>query len=156
VLLLLGCGAQVSSGGSAGPSPRTSPSALSSGTTAPPTKPPSSFVLPPLSPWPTASPGQFSAQVIWQGDSLVVTAFGSSMCRPEARSAVAAGKHIIVVNFVPRARNVACTDDFAPHRSRLSAPSGGIDLNGAVYAAFNLDGAAHQLIPVQLRHPQFS
>ncbi|MGI8434179.1 MAG: hypothetical protein ACR2LE_05505 [Nocardioidaceae bacterium] len=59
------------------------------------------------------------------------------------------------MRFVSRADDVACTDDFAPHRSRILAPSGGIDFDHDVYAAFDLDGAARQLIPVRLRHPAF-
>jgi hypothetical protein len=149
VLVLVGCGAQVSNGGA-----DATPS--SPGVSSAPTKPTSTFVAPPLSPWPTASPGAFEAQVVWQRDELVVTAFGSSLCQPVARSAVAVDEHTVVVVFAARADDVACTDDFAPHRSRVAAPAGGIDLSGDVYAAFNLDGAARQLVPIQLRHPRFS
>lgn len=155
-LLLLGCGASASNGDAAStPNPKTSPSSLLQRPPPEPTKPTSTFVAPPLTPWPTAAPGDFTAQVVWQGDQLVVTAFGSSLCRPVARSVAAVDAHTLLVTFDIRPANVGCTDDFAPHRSRLPAPNGGIDLESDVYAAFNLDGAARQLIPVQLRHPAF-
>ncbi|MEJ7741464.1 MAG: hypothetical protein WKF73_02275 [Nocardioidaceae bacterium] len=44
----------------------------------------------------------------------------------------------------------------APTRSRIPAPTGGIDLAGDVYAVFALAGAPRQLIPVHLVHPSFS
>ncbi len=86
---------------------------------------------------------------------LVLTAFGSSMCPPVANSADVADSHTIVVRFDPPGEQ-ACTDDFGPSRSRISAPSGDIDLDSEVFAYFDLEGAPLQLIPVQLVHPVVS
>ncbi len=47
----------------------------------------------------------------------------------------------------------ACTDDYAPHRTRIPAPAGDIDLGSDVYATFELAGAPLQRIPVELFHP---
>lgn len=102
------------------------------------------------------TPGDFSPEVVWQGDELIVTAFGSSLCQPVAQSAEAVDSHTVVVSFESRPKGVACTDDFARHRTMIPAPTGGIDLSGDVYATFAVDGAARQLIPVQLSHPSFS
>lgn len=157
MLLMVGCGTSTANGGAA---PTTSRS-VSISPTAPvpitaPTSPLSTGVLPPRAHWPTMTPGDFTPEVVWHGSELIVTAFGSRQCQPVPRSAAAADSHTVVVTFESRPKGVACTDDFAPHVSRLPAPAGGIDLNSDVYAAFDLAGAPQQLIPVQLDHPTFS
>ncbi len=84
---------------------------------------------------------------------LIVTAFGSSGCRPIAEEAVIADRHTLVVSFVERPEGIACTDDYAPSRSRIDAPTGDIDVSRDVYARFELEGAPQQLIPVELLSP---
>jgi hypothetical protein len=154
LLALVGCGTQTSGGDAAGaptPSDSTTPSL-----TVVPDKPVKTVLLPPP-PRKTlpVRPGQFSPEVVWRGDTLLVTAFGSSTCRPVATDAVTADQHTIVVVFAdPSSRpGQACTDDYAPHLSRIPAPTGAVDFTDDVYAMFELEGAPRQLIPVQLDHP---
>lgn len=149
VALLLGCGSQAPGGAAARP-PTSSPT--SAGLTDAPDKPVGTFVLPPRKRAPIR-PGDFTPKVVWKQDMLLVTAFGSSTCRPVADEAVAADQHTIVVTFRHPAAGVACTDDYGPTRSRIPAPAGDIALDSDVYAAFDLEGTAPRLIPVRLVNP---
>lgn len=111
-----------------------------------------------MSPPPKARPfvpGEFAPEVVWKGDQLIVTAFGSGTCKPVATEAVVSDTHTVLVRFDEPGANPgqACTDDYAPNRSRIPAPTGDIDLASDVYAVFELAGASRQLIPVQLVSP---
>jgi len=157
VALILGCGSQTSggnqtSGGDTAPA-SSSPSPTTPGLTEAPEKPVSTVVLPPRKPLPTVTPGDFAPSVVWKGDMLIVTAYGSSMCPPMADEAIAIDRHTIVVSFDKRSANIACTDDYGPSISRIDAPSGDIDVSRDVFATFGLGGAPRQLIPVRLVHP---
>lgn len=158
VALLLGCGSQTTttksqpSGGDAAQA-SGSPSPASPGLTQAPDKPVSTVVVPPRKPLPTVRPGAFAPSVVWKRDVLVVTAFGSGTCQPIAKAAAGVDRHTVVVSFVDRPADVACTDDYAPRRSRIAAPTGDIDVSSDVYATFDLEGAPRQLIPVRLVNP---
>ena len=155
LLLLVGCGTQTSGGDAARAS--TSSDTTTPSLTVVPDKPVKTVLLPPRKTLPVR-PGQFSPEVVWRGDTLLVTAFGSSTCRPVATDAVTADQHTIVVVFAdPSSRpGQACTDDYGPHLSRIPAPTGAVDFTDDVYATFELEGAPHRLIPVQLDHPTLS
>lgn len=150
LLLLLGCGSQIS-GGAAAEAP-TSQAQSSPGLTRAPDKPVGTVLPPPRKQGPV-KPGDFAPKVVWKHDTLIVTAFGSSTCRPVADEAVAYDEHTLVVRFGGPPDGVACTDDYGPTRSRIPAPTDGIDLDSKVYAAFELEGTPPGLIPVRLIHP---
>lgn len=158
LILLLGCGSQTS-GRDAAEAP-TSPS-QSSPSPSSPTSPrltvepdkTTGTVLTPPPPGRPVRPGDWDGEVVWKHDMLIVTAFGSSICRPVPEEAVAADRHTILLIFGDWPDDVACTDDFAPTRSRIPAPSGDIDLNGDVYALFDLETARSQRMPVELVNP---
>ncbi|MGI8887652.1 MAG: hypothetical protein ACR2GB_01570 [Nocardioidaceae bacterium] len=154
LVLLLGCGTQTSAGdpgqAPAKSSPTSPDSPKSPGLTAAPPKP--TVTVPPGTGKPV-KPGDFAPEVIWQRDQLIVTAFGSSTCRPTADEAVVADSHTIVVRFGERSKDQLCTDDYGPTRSRIPAPAGDIDLDSDVFATFELEGTPSQLIPVELVNP---
>ncbi len=156
LVLLLGCGSQTSGGDAAGAAASVSQTSSSSPTspvlTAVPDKGTGTVIVPPRKGKPVA-PGDFAPEVVWKQDMLIVTAYGSSTCRPVAEEAVAMDEQTILLTFGDRPDNVACTDDYGPTRSRVPAPSGAVDLNGDVYATFDLEGTPQQLIPVQLIDP---
>lgn len=150
-LALVGCGSR-SSGGDAGAAETPATSAEPTADVAPPDKPVSTTLLP--SPNLPVVRGQFSPEVVWRGDTLIVTAFGSSLCQPVAKDAAAGDTQTVVVTFNdPTAQGQACTDDYAPNRSKIPAPDGGIDVTDRVYAVFELPGAPLQRVQVQLLHP---
>ncbi len=156
LVLLLGCGTQTS-GRAAADAPtspsQTSRSPASPGLTAAPDKPTTGTVITPPLKGKRVLPGDFAPEVVWRHDRLIVTAYGSSTCRPVADAAAVSGQHTIVVTFGSPPNGVACTDDYGPTRSRIPAPSGDIDLDSKVYAAFDLEGTPPQPIPVQLVNP---
>ncbi len=158
--LLVGCGSTTSgeaTGGASAPSASSSPTPA--GLTQAPDEPVSCGVIPPkqslpTTPLPTVDPGgDFAPEVVWRKDELIVTAFGSSSCPPVAQGAVVVDSRTVAISFEGPPKQ-ACTDDFAPHDSRIPAPSGDIDVESDVYATFDLEVAARQLIPVQLVHPE--
>jgi hypothetical protein len=156
LLMLVGCAGAVSEG-QAGPSSSPTPSTPSpSLSSLSPTTQPVPATLPLPTQGPPETPGDRTPQVVWRGDRLEVTTFGSRLCQPVARSSAAADEHTVIVTFQQRADEVPCTDVFAPNRSRIAAPTGGIDLGGQVYATLDLAGAARQRVRVKLHHPSFS
>ena len=154
--VLLGCGSQPSGGdaaqATASPSQTSSSSPRSSGLTAAPDKPTGTVLTPPP-PGTPVRPGDWGGEVVWKHDMLIVTAYGSSTCRPVAEEAVAADRHTILLVFGDWPDDVACTDDYGPTRSRIPAPGGDIDLTGDVYAMFDLETAPGQRIPVEMVNP---
>jgi len=155
VALLAGCGSQTNAGdqgsGEDVAQSSTRSSSPSPGLTKAPDKPVDRVIVPPKKPRPV-TPGDFAPSVVWKKDMLIVTAFGSSTCRPVADEAAAADQDTVVVSFVERPAGIACTDDYGPTTSRIAAPLG-IDLSGDVFATFELEGAPRQLIPVELLNP---
>lgn len=165
LILLSGCGSQTSGGDAAEAPTLSSQSSPSS------TSPSSPSSTSPSSPRLTAAPdkttgtllppgwgkrvklGDFAPRVVWVRDELIVTAFGSSTCRPVADEAVVADQHNVVVRFGDWSKDQLCTDDYGPTRSRIPAPVGDIDLDSEVFATFDLEGSPPQLVPVQLVNP---
>lgn len=159
LILLSGCGTSAGDGDAAeapsSPS-QTSPAAPTSPSsprlTAAPDKPTGTVLTPPP-PGPPVRPGDWDGEVVWKHDMLIVTAFGSSTCRPVPEEAVAADRHTVLLIFGDFPDQAACTDDYGPTRSRVPAPSGDIDLNGDVYAMFSLETSRGQRLPVELVNP---
>ncbi len=151
--LLLGCGSQVSGGTAAGQAP-TSPGPTQPDLTQATHKPVGAVIPSPRRTPPVAS-GQSLPSVVWKGDMLLVTTFGSSLCQPVAESAAVVDLHTLVLRFgdPPDRRGIPCTDHFVPSLSRIPAPSGDVDLNADVYATFDVEGAPRKPILVELVHP---
>lgn len=64
-------------------------------------------------------------EVVWIEDSLYVVAPGSSSCPPRAHSVEVVSDTEWIIDVTPRiAKNIACTMDLVPHRSRIGAPEG--------------------------------
>lgn len=151
VTAVFGCGAQTRDD-AAGVTPSDTSSPTSPGLTEPPKKPSDGTVTPPRKPIPVKPGDEFAPTVVWTQDELMVTAYGSSTCRPVATGAAVVEPQMLLISFQGPPEQ-ACTDDYAPHLSRLPAPAGDVDLQRRVYAVFDLEGAQRRLIEVSLVHP---
>ncbi len=148
---IVGCGGQSSGTPVAATSPPQTSSAVpgDTGSSGRPTR----TVVAPSGSGTTVVPDGFAPRVVWKGDMLIVTAFGSSTCPPLAQVATVVDRQTIRVAFGGTERGVPCTDDFGPSRSRVAAPSGGIDLEDDVHALFETGGSPRKPIPVRLVDP---
>ena len=144
--LLTGCGQATRDG--AGEAAASAASPTSFGLTEAPGKPVGGTYTPPRRPIPVDPDDPFSPSVVWEGDTLIVTAFGSSSCPPVATGATVAGDQLLLISFADPPEQ-ACTDDYAPSVSRIAAPEGDIDVQREVGAVYDLVGAERWLIDVR-------
>ena len=151
VSLLSGCGEATRDGEGGAAAPAASQS--SPGLTEAPGKPVGGTYTPPRKPIPVDPTDPFSPSVLWEGDALIVTAFGSSSCPPVATGATVADDQLLLISFADPPEQ-ACTDDYAPSVSRIAAPEEDIDVQGEVSAVYDLVGAERWLIDVRLRSPR--
>lgn len=100
-------------------------------------------------------PGDFEPSVVWKGNRLRVTAFGSSSCPPVASAARVVSAHSIAIRFEPVA-GVPCTDDYGAQVSRIAAPVGAEDLSRRVVATLELVGAPAERVRVTFAAPSAS
>lgn len=98
--------------------------------------------------------GQFTPSVVWRGDRLIVRVYGSSTCRPVARSALVLPGNRLIVTFERQAPGQGCTADYAPNRSTIAAPTQGVDLSQDVYAAPSPNGIRHGWVKVETVRPR--
>lgn len=149
VTVVLGCGTQPPDD-AAPEDPSDASSPTPPRLTEPPNKP--SDETPPGKPIPVRPGDEFAPTVVWKHDELIVTAYGSGTCRPVATGAAVVEPQMLLISFQDPPEQ-ACTDDYAPHQSRLPAPAGDVDLQRRVHAVLNLEGAPQWLIKVQLMRP---
>ena len=151
VTVVIGCGTQPRDD-AAPEAPLETSSPTTPGLTEPPDRPSDGAVTPPGEPIPVRPGEEFAPTVEWKEDELLVTAFGSSTCRPVATGAAVVESQLLLISFQDPPEQ-ACTDDYAPHLTRLPAPSGDVDLQRRVYAVFDLEGAQRRLVEVSLVNP---